>query len=226
MQRALGLGVMLMALSGCTPGMLDGLEEGRATEPPDADRVLIGTIQGAGDTSPLLDRDVAIEGVVVRSLMGDGDDMAYEAGIAVGAEVPGQVEGWFIQDEGDGLEATSDAIFVKAQPSRTIYSMSTDTKHTSRIGSTVRTGDRVKVRGTVAEVAQDAAADQRRSSGHPVSRGEPSGTVTTINADLITLLSERDRKTALVLAPLPRADQHEESAEGMRLEPAHPDNAH
>lgn len=220
MRQVLGLGVMLMALSGCTGGMLDALEENRVAEPPDADRVLIGTIQGVGDTSPQLDQEVAIEGVVVRNLVGDGDDMAHEVATAVDAEPPGRVEGWFIQDEGDGLEATSDAIFVMAQPSLTVYSMSAETEHTMRIGSTVRTGDRVKVRGTVVEVSQDTAADQRRSSGHFVSRGDPSGTVTTIKADIITLLSSKDRKTALVPVPLPSAAQHDESAEGMLLEPA------
>jgi len=56
----------------------------------------IGAVQGEGDTSPVEDNTVTVEGVVV----GDFQD-------------PGQLGGAFIQDpDGDGHDATSDGIFV------------------------------------------------------------------------------------------------------------------
>src|SRR5690606_14915152 len=56
-------------------------------------QVAIGAVQGSGDASPMLDRRVAIEGVVTGSF-----------GRHLG--------GWFVQDAGDGDPATSDALFV------------------------------------------------------------------------------------------------------------------
>jgi predicted extracellular nuclease len=58
--------------------------------------VTIGSVQGPGDTSPVVDTTVRIEGVVT------GDFQA------------GGFSGYFVQDAGDGDPATSDAIFVYA----------------------------------------------------------------------------------------------------------------
>ncbi|TYT26555.1 ExeM/NucH family extracellular endonuclease [Luteimonas viscosa] len=83
--------------------------------PRDDGVVAIGTVQGAGPASPLLDETVAVEGVVTGN---------FARGLG----------GWFVQDAGDGDEATSDAVFVVAdEPAQ------------------LRTGDRVRVRGRVVE---------------------------------------------------------------------------
>lgn len=84
--------------------------------PPRAEGVLaIGQVQGDGETSPLLDRSVAIEGVVTGNF---GEHLG----------------GWFVQDTGDGDEATSDALFV-----------------VSEAAPELRSGDRVRVKGRVVE---------------------------------------------------------------------------
>lgn len=79
----------------------------------------IGQVQGHGDTSPLLGAEVVVEGVVTGHF---------------GSELGG----WFLQDEGDRDEATSNALFVQ-----------------SGDGVAVRTGDRVRVRGRVSEHGED-----------------------------------------------------------------------
>lgn len=88
---------------------------------PAATTMAIGTVQGQGAQSPLPGQAVTIEGVVVARV-GAAD----------------AVEGWFVQDAGDGDEATSDAVFVSAADS----------------GVALQVGDRVRVRGVVAEQAQ------------------------------------------------------------------------
>ena len=90
-----------------------GTPDAPAGAAPAADVVAIGQVQGRGEASPLLDREVAIEGVVT------------------GGE---RLGGWFVQDAGDGDPATSDAIFVAADPAWTL-----------------RPGERVRVRGRVVE---------------------------------------------------------------------------
>ena len=86
---ALSLALALV-LAGCgTPALVDA----PATR---GEGVLaIGQVQGRGETSPLLDREVVVEGVVTGNF-----------GRHLG--------GWFIQDAGDGDPATSDAIHVTA----------------------------------------------------------------------------------------------------------------
>lgn len=77
------------------------LAGGCAQTPPDASGpdqrhdgvVAIGTVQGRGEASPLLDRTVTVEGVVTGNF-------ARHLG------------GWFVQDAGDGDPATSDGLFV------------------------------------------------------------------------------------------------------------------
>lgn len=62
----------------------------------------IGTVQGAGDRSPLAGTAVWIEGVVIADFRGMG-----------------QLGGVFVQDSGDGDPATSDGLFVVATPDGT-----------------------------------------------------------------------------------------------------------
>lgn len=199
--------------SGCR---LPDLQE--PSEPMDADRVAIGQVQGRGEASPMPGQDVAIEGVVVRSLMGDADDFAQEVGMTLGEGNRGKVVGWFVQDEGDGDAATSDALFVMDQGYDTSINMPYEGDYSMRLGSRVRTGDRIKVRGTVAELPQDTVADQPRSSGHRVGRGDPAGTVTTILAKSITLLGPSDRMQAVVPEWVAAGRMDEEAVEGMRLQ--------
>ena len=80
--------------------------------------VAIGTVQGRGETSPLLGQVVTVEGVVTGNFRQ-------------------HLGGWFIQDAGDGDDATSDAIFVTGGPSLEL-----------------RAGDRVRVRGQVSETGE------------------------------------------------------------------------
>lgn len=76
--------------------------------------IAIGKVQGAGERSPLVGREVVVEGMVTIT-PGNG------------------LDGWFLQDAGDGEAATSDALFVAA-------------------GDTPAAGQRVRVRGTVVEL--------------------------------------------------------------------------
>lgn len=81
----------------------------------DQDPVAIGQVQGDGARSPLEGREVVVQGVVTGNF-------ARHLG------------GWFIQDEGDGDPATSDALFVLTDA-----------------GTGVRSGDLIRVRGRVVE---------------------------------------------------------------------------
>ena len=72
----------------------------------------IGAVQGRAERSALVGQDVTVRGVVTAKLDG----------------------GWFVQDAGDGDDATSDAIFVQDA------------------ASPVRPGDAVLVHGTLAEL--------------------------------------------------------------------------
>lgn len=209
--------VVLSALlsGGC---QLPSLED--VQEPMDDERVAIGRLQGRGGVSPMQGQEVAIEGIVVRSLAGDADDFAQEVGETLGEGNRGKVVGWFVQDEGDGDPATSDALFVMDQGYDTSINMPYEGDYTMRMGSRVRTGDRIKVRGTVAELPQETAADQPRSSGHRVGRGDPAGTVTAILAGSITLLGPSDRKQAITPETVPLESAGEEAMEGMRLQRA------
>jgi uncharacterized protein len=61
--------------------------------------IAIGTVQGRGDTSPLIGREVMVEGVVTAMFDGQAQD-------AAGAPIGGS-----LQDGGDDDPATSDALF-------------------------------------------------------------------------------------------------------------------
>jgi hypothetical protein len=76
--------------------------------------IAIGKVQGTGERSPLVGREVVVEGVVTIT-PGNG------------------LDGWFLQDAGDGDAATSDGLFVAA-------------------GDTPAAGQRVRIRGTVVEL--------------------------------------------------------------------------
>ena len=187
-------------------------------EPMDPARQLIGQVQGQGASSPLLGSEVLIEGIVVRNLMGDSDDIGQELKETMGEGDRGTPTiGWFLQDEGDGNPATSDALFVLDQGYNTSINMPAETEFTMRMGSRLRTGDRVKVRGTVVELPQAQVADQARSTGHRVSRGDASGTVTAIAAMSLTLVADDERAAAIALLPIPSNGSDEEAFEGMRL---------
>src|SRR5262245_38447376 len=88
---------------------------------------LIHDVQGAGLTSPLVGMQVVIEGIVV----GDFQNNSQADN--------GNLSGFFVQEEDadvDANQATSEGIFVFAPGST---------------GTDVRNGDKVRVRGTVAE---------------------------------------------------------------------------
>lgn len=79
---------------------------------PDADLVAIGAVQGRDARSAREGQAVVVEGTVTAVA----------------------VDGWYLQDAGDGDDATSDALFVRT---REVFAP----------------GDRARVRGTVAEIA-------------------------------------------------------------------------
>lgn len=204
-----------LMLAGCKLPSLEDM--GNQPESMDATRVLIGQIQGSGDTSPRLGQDVIIEGIVVRNLMGDTDDMAQEVGETLGEGNRGQVVGWFVQDEGDGDPATSDALFVLDRGYDTPINMPAEVEYTWRLGSRVRTGDRIVVRGSVVELTPQMVADQSRSSGHPVALGEAGGTITAVAATSITLLEPGARAVPIMPPSTPPELAANENVEGMRL---------
>lgn len=85
---------------------------GCATLQGAGDAVAIGTVQGTGARSAQVGQAVTVEGTVTSRID----------------------TGWFVQDAGDGDDATSDALFVEAPAADGIH-----------------VGDRVRVRGVVAE---------------------------------------------------------------------------
>lgn len=83
------------------------------------DSLAIGAVQGAGPTSPLVGKAVGVEGVVTATFQGAGG-----------------LNGYTLQDAGDGNSATSDGIFIFAPG-----------------GETVAVGNVVNVAGSVVEFA-------------------------------------------------------------------------
>lgn len=83
-----------------TPGAENTSEAGGGPDPVEADceasAATIGSVQGAGDASPVVGAAVEIEGVVVGDFQAGGFD------------------GYYLQDAGDGDPATSDGVFVYA----------------------------------------------------------------------------------------------------------------
>lgn len=78
----------------------------------------IGRIQGSGETSALAGQEVVVEGIVTAAMRGE--------------PLADELDGWFLQDAGDGDATTSDALFVIDKGGPPI-------------------GERVRVRGRVVE---------------------------------------------------------------------------
>ena len=110
----------------------------------------IGTVQGSAARSPYEGKSVTVEGVVTAD---------WRAGLG----------GFFLQDAGDGDDATSDALFVQATS-----------------GSKLAAGDRVRVRGQVAET-----------------EAVPQATLTTLKAERITVLGHAGAPAARELDAQP-----------------------
>ena len=108
------MGIALAVAGGLATACL-----GPSSDPAAEAVVAIGTVQGSGARSPLEGEEVTVEGVVTGSF-----------GKHLG--------GWFLQDEGDGDPATSDALFVLSDGD-----------------SPVRRGDRLRVRGRVLEHGEE-----------------------------------------------------------------------
>ena len=86
-----------------------------------APTTLISTVQGSGSASPVTNTVVEIEGIVIGSYQGTS-----------------RLNGYYLQDEGDGNPATSDGIFI-------------DESGTGGSQGAVAAGSLIRVRGTVAE---------------------------------------------------------------------------
>ena len=107
-------------------GIAPGSEPGGPGEPePDpaigeclAEALAIGEVQGDGDATPLAGETVIVEGVVVGDFQEGGFD------------------GYYIQDEGDDNDATSDGIFVYDR---------------DRLAGDVAVGDALRVMGSASE---------------------------------------------------------------------------
>ena len=114
----------------------------------DARPIPIGAVQGTGTASPYAGRTVVVEGVVTGDFQGEN-----------------QLGGVFIQDAGDGDEATSDGIFVHD-------------KGANELG----VGDRVQVKGKVSEYKDQTqitpTAVEKLDGGDPVAPLELSLPVT------------------------------------------------
>ncbi len=109
---------------GIAEGSGGGTEPGGGCD-PNATLTPIGTIQGDGFASPLVGQTRTVSGIVVGDFENEG--------------VAGQttLQGYYLQDAGDGDPATSDGLFVF-----------------SSTANTVSLGDEVQVTGTVAEFRQ------------------------------------------------------------------------
>jgi predicted extracellular nuclease len=213
-RRPLILLAALILLPGCDLSELRALSDADR-EPVDADRRLIGAVQGRGASSPLVGQEVAIEGRVVRATLGDEDDIGAEVAIAATGALPAR-HGWFVQDEGDGDPSTADGLFVADDGYDTSLGMPAESEYTLRMGTPVRSGDYVKVRGMVVELPQASTGDAPRAAGHRVSRGASGGTVTAIVAQNIRILAPEDRPGLAARAPVADDGEHRE---GMRLAP-------
>jgi predicted extracellular nuclease len=109
--------VVLLLLAGCARQRQEPASASFAEVSGSIDPLPIYEVQGSGDVSPLLGRTVTVRGVVVGDFQRDD-----------------QLSGFFLQEpEGDGLEETSDGIFV--------FHGSTE----------VSVGDEVEVTGRVVE---------------------------------------------------------------------------
>lgn len=199
---------LLLVLGGCKLPELPSLYE---PEPYDPNRRMIGAVQGAGAESPLVGQEVAIEGTVVRATLGDEDNLGIELAMTAAGKLPPK-HGWFVQDEGDGDPATSDGIFVADDGFDTFLGMPGEVEYTMRMGTIVRSGDRIKVTGRVVELPAGDVADTKNAAGRRVSRGAPEGTVTAVVAQSIVIVLPEDRRELPPLAAaLEPAAEHTEA---------------
>lgn len=160
----------MMLLAGC------GNPPDAPAASPRPDTVAIGAVQGRGDRSPMEGRKVWIEGVIDRGIVAPAD--AATDG-AVTDEEP--VRGWWVRDAGDG-QATADAVFVRTT-SLTVEILADAV--TTRIGNTVRAGDRVAVYGKVVELPSSSVD----SVEPPIAEAAPGRTLTAVEALTIEVVA-------------------------------------
>lgn len=142
-RRVVALATVLAALAGCDPDAFGGdgaapsLDRGSvAASPGDAgddgigacgdDATPVSAVQGPGDASPLVGREVVIEGIVVGDFLARDDD-----------PLAGDLDGFHLEEEAadrDDDPATSEGVFVYAPG-----------------GADVEPGRVVRVRGRVTE---------------------------------------------------------------------------
>ena len=168
--------------------------------PPDApaasprpDTVAIGVVQGHGDRSPMEGRKVWIEGVITRGIAAPVDPATGAADEAVTHEE--LVRGWWVQDAGDG-QATADAVLVRTT-SLTVEILADAV--TTRIGNTVRAGDRVAVFGKVIELPSSAVDGIEP----PIAEAAPGKTLTVVEALTIEVVAPSAAGTARAGGPGP-----------------------
>ena len=142
--------------------------------------IAIGKVQGTGERSPLVGQEVVVEGVVT-SAFGSG------------------LDGWFLQDAGDGDAATSDALFVAGEVAA---------------GKTPTVGQRVRVHGTVVELnaGNGTRTALQPTAVTPLGKGKVrSVEIATPPADWEPYENMRVRITApLTVAGTHRADKYGE----------------
>lgn len=150
------------------------LEPERGSIAADASGAMaIGAVQGRGAASPYVGQVVTIEGVVTADL---------REGLG----------GWFVQDAGDGDPATSDGLFIVADGAAI---------HSGGQPMSLRPGGRVRIRGTVAELAADGQI--------------PRGTLTALSDAALTLLARETRLPEPIA--ITSAPDDWERFEGMRV---------
>lgn len=96
--RSAALLLPCLLLAACASLQRDPLADAAPTTP-------IGALHGHDATGPLDGTRLTVEGTVTAALTGDGDTVA----------------GWFVQDAGDGDDATPDAVFVRAAPEVSLH---------------------------------------------------------------------------------------------------------
>ncbi len=122
------LGLLAACQAGSHGSIADDPTGAAGADVPAPARVAIGAVQGAGLRSPLLGRQVTVQGVVTGN---------FARGLG----------GVFVQDAGDGDPATSDGLFVQ-------HAVDNDTEHGGN-EPVLHPGDRVEVSGTVAELGDN-----------------------------------------------------------------------
>ena len=136
-------------------------------------RVAIGQVQGRGLRSPMLGQQVRIEGTVTGN---------FSRGLS----------GVFVQDAGDGDDATSDGLFIERNPDN-------DVDH-GGAEPVLHAGDRIDVAGTVAELGDDELA-----------------TLTALRGTVVHVTGRGTAPSPLAIAGAPADVADWERLEGMQL---------